>query len=188
MIVIDNSVISDDIADQYFVCELTKCKGACCVEGDMGAPLEKEELAILEEIYPVVKPYLNKKGIEEIEKTGLFEQDVDGDFVTPTINNRECAYALYDQKGILKCGIEQAFLEGKTTFRKPISCYLYPIRITKYDHYEALNYDRWHICKPACNNGRELGVPIYKFLKGPLTTKYGEAWYEELVSRIEKKL
>ena len=188
MIVIDNSVISDDIADQYFVCELTKCKGACCVEGDMGAPLEKEELAILEEIYPVVKPYLNKKGIEEIEKTGLFEQDVDGDFVTPTINNRECAYALYDQKGILKCGIEQAFLEGKTTFRKPISCYLYPIRITKYDHYEALNYDRWHICKPACNNGRELGVPIYKFLKGPLTTKYGEAWYEELVSTKEKKL
>lgn len=188
MIVVDKAVLSDDIADQYFVCELTKCKGACCVEGDMGAPLELEELAVLEEVYSEVKPYLNQKGRETIENTGLYEQDADGDYVTPTINGRECAYAIYDQKGILKCGIEQAYLDGKITFRKPISCYLYPIRITKYDHYEALNYDRWHICKPACNHGRELGVPIYKFLKAPLITKYGEAWYEELVHKIEKKM
>ena len=153
----------------------------------MGAPLTEDELPLLEAVYKQVKPYLNKKGIESIEKTGFYEQDVDGEYVTPTINNRECAYAIYDQKGILKCGIEQAFLDGKTTFRKPISCYLYPIRITKYDHYEALNYDRWHICKPACNHGRELGVPLYKFLKGPLITKYGEGWYGELADKIEKK-
>ena len=141
MIVIDNTVISDDIADQYFVCELTKCKGACCIEGDMGAPLNEDELEKLEEVFPKVKPYLNKKGLDAIEKTGLYEQDADGDYVTPTVNGRECAYAIYDQKGILKCGIEQAFLDKKITFRKPISCYLYPIRITKYDHFDALNYD-----------------------------------------------
>lgn len=187
MIVIENTVISDDIADHFFVCDLTKCKGACCVEGDLGAPLANEELAVLEEVYPKVKPYLTKKGIEAIEKNGLYEQDLDGDFVTTTINGRECAYAIYDKKGILKCGIEQAFLDEKITFRKPISCYLYPIRITKYDHFDALNYDRWHICNPACHHGRELGVPIYKFLKAPLITKYGNAWYEELVEKIENK-
>lgn len=186
MIVIDNTVISDDIADQYFVCELTKCKGACCIEGDMGAPLNEDELEKLEEVFPKVKPYLNKKGLDAIEKTGLYEQDADGDYVTPTVNGRECAYAIYDPKGILKCGIEQAFLDKKITFRKPISCYLYPIRITKYDHFDALNYDRWHICRPACENGRELGVPLYKFLKDPLITKYGEKWYGELVNKIEK--
>lgn len=187
MIVIENTVISDDIADHFFVCDLAKCKGACCVEGDLGAPLANEELAVLEEVYPKVKPYLTKKGIEAIEQNGLYEQDLDGDFVTTTINGRECAYAIYDKKGILKCGIEQAFLDEKITFRKPISCYLYPIRVTKYDHFDALNYDRWHICNPACHHGRELGVPIYKFLKAPLITKYGNAWYEELVDKIESK-
>lgn len=187
MIVIDHTVISDDIADQYFVCELTKCKGACCVEGDLGAPLETHELATLEQVYPEVKPFLDPKGIAEIEKTGFYEQDSEGDYVTPTIGRKECAYAIYDKKGILKCGIEQAYLAGKTTFRKPISCYLYPIRVNKYEHYEALNYDRWYICRPACNHGRELGVPLYKFLKDPLITKYGQDWYDKLVTTIENK-
>jgi len=187
MIVIDHTVISDDIADQYFVCELTKCKGACCVEGDLGAPLEVNELEILDEIYPKVKPYLTQKGIEVIEKHGTYEKAPDGDYVTPTIDGRECAYALYDKKGILKCGIEQAYLDKKITYRKPISCYLYPIRITKYEQFDALNYDRWHICNPACHNGRELGVPLYRFLKEPLITKYGEQWYKELVEKIENK-
>jgi Protein of unknown function (DUF3109) len=186
MIVIDHTVISDDVADQYFVCELSKCKGACCVEGDAGAPLEQNELDILEDIYPEVKPYLSAEGRKVIENDWVYVMD-DNEPVTPTIGGRECAYAIYDKKGILKCGIEQAYLDGKITFRKPISCYLYPIRITKYDHYEALNYDRWHICSPACNHGRELGVPIYKFLKDPLTTKYGEKWYSELVEKIENK-
>jgi Protein of unknown function (DUF3109) len=185
VIVIDNTVISDDIADQYFVCELSKCKGACCVEGDAGAPLEAHEGAILEEIYTKVAPYLSAQGNEVIAQQGVHTIDTDGDLVTPTIGNRECAYAIYDKKGILKCGIEQAFLDGKINFRKPISCYLYPIRVTKYDHYDALNYDRWHICRPACNHGRALGVPIYKFVKDPLITKYGEAWYDKLTKHIE---
>lgn len=188
MITIDNTVISEDIADKFFVCELSKCKGACCVEGDMGAPLSTEEALILEEIYPKVKPYLSAEGIKTIEKVGTGIELSDGEWVTPTVgNNRECAYAIYDSHSILKCGIEQAYLEGKISYQKPISCHLYPIRITQYDSFDALNYERWNICKPACVNGKELGVPLYKFLKNPLTRKYGEAWYTQLVQAIETK-
>lgn len=186
MILIDETVISDDIKEQFFVCDLEKCKGACCVEGDLGAPLTEEETKILDKVYQKVKPYLSDQGISEIEKQGTFILDEEGDFSTPTINGRECAYAIYDDKGILKCGIEQAYNDGKIKFRKPISCHLYPIRITKYDHYEAINYDRWHICTPACGLGKELGVPVYKFLKEALTRKYGERWYRELCTEIEE--
>jgi hypothetical protein len=185
MILIQNSVISDDIADKYFVCDLDKCKGACCVEGDLGAPLEDDELVLITEAYQAAKPYMTARGIEAVEKQGHYIKDHEGDFSTPTIDNKECAYAITDDNGILKCAIEQAYLDGKTTFKKPISCHLYPIRITKYDNYDALNYDRWNICNPACSLGRALGVPIYKFLKEPLIRKYGEAWYMELVEEIE---
>lgn len=186
MIVIGNTVISEDVADKLFVCNINKCKGACCVEGDLGAPLTEDELPIMDEIYEKVKPFLSKKGVDAIEAQGLFIKDEEGDFSTTTIKGRECAYAIYD-KGILKCGIEKAYLEGKITFRKPISCHLYPIRITKYDHYDAVNYDRWHICNDACSHGRDLGVPLYKFLKGPLIRKYGEDWYKELEKKIGEK-
>lgn len=185
MILIEHTVISDDIADKFFVCHLEKCKGACCVEGDLGAPLEKDELAILDEIYPKVKPYLSPEGIRVIEEKGAYEQDWEGDYVTPTINGRECAYALYDERGMLKCGIEQAYNDGVVDYKKPISCHLYPIRVTKYEHYHALNYDRWHICGPACDLGKELGVPVYQFLKAPLIRAYGEQWYEELERELE---
>lgn len=185
MIVVENVVISDDIKEQFFVCNLEKCKGACCVEGDLGAPLEKEELNKLEEIYENVKPYLSKQGVEAIEEQGKFIRDWEGDYSTPTIGGRECAYAIYDKKGILKCGIEKAYLEGKNDFKKPISCHLYPIRITTYEEYDALNYDRWSICSPACSFGKELNVPLYKFLKDALIRKYGKAWYKELLHQIE---
>lgn len=185
MILIDETVISDDIKEQFFVCDLEKCKGACCVEGDLGAPLEKDELETLDKIYQKVKPYLSKEGITEIERQGTYILDDEGDHSTPTISGKECAYAVYGKNGVLKCGIEQAYNDGKVKFRKPISCHLYPIRITKYDHYEAINYDRWHICSPACGLGKELGVPVYKFLKEALIRKYGEAWYAELCSEIE---
>jgi hypothetical protein len=185
MLIVENTIISDDIADKFFVCHLEKCKGACCAEGDLGAPLETEELIILEQEYEHIKPYLSPEGIATIAKDGLYIKDFEGDFSTPTIKNRECAYAIYDEKNHLKCGIEQAYLEGKTTFRKPISCHLYPIRIKKYDDFEALNYHRWDICSPACSFGEHLGVPIYKFLKEPLIRKYSEAWYKELVLQIE---
>ena len=185
MIVIGQTIISDDIKDNFFVCNLDKCKGACCIEGDLGAPLEESELAELENVYDEVAPYLSVEGRAAIEAQGKFIRDYEGDFSTPTINDRECAYAIYDQKGILKCGIEQAYLDKKISFKKPISCHLYPIRITKYDDYEALNYDQWSICSPACSFGKELRIPLYIFLKDALLRKYGEKWYAELVTQIE---
>ncbi|MCR5886490.1 DUF3109 family protein [Hymenobacter sp. J193] len=185
MIIIQNTVISDDVRDNFFVCNLEACKGACCVEGDLGAPLETAELAILEQEYENIKPFLTEAGRAAIEEQGLYIKDWEDDYSTTTIGDRECAYALYDERGILKCGIEEAYLAGATSFKKPISCHLYPIRITKYEDFEALNYDRWNICSPACSFGANLGVRIYQFLKEPLIRKYGEAWYGELVTEIE---
>ena len=185
MIKVGEVLVSEDIKDKEFVCNLEKCKGACCVEGDFGAPLDESELAILEEIYPIVKPYLSKAGIAVIEKQGTHTTDDDGELVTPVIDGRECVYAIYDKKGILKCGIEQAYNDGKVRWKKPISCHLYPIRVTSKKSFEALNYHKWHICSPACSLGKELQVPVYKFLKDPLIRKYGVEWYNELVSLIE---
>jgi hypothetical protein len=188
MILVGKAVLSDDIKENFFVCDLNKCKGACCVEGDAGAPLEEEETKVLEEIYPQIKEHLTEEGREVIEKQGTWVIDREGDKGTPTIgNNGACAYAIKDEKGVLKCGIEQAHLEGKVAFKKPISCHLYPIRVTRYDDFEALNYDRWHICDAACVLGHKLGVPVYKFLKEALIRKYGESWYQELVQEIEGK-
>jgi hypothetical protein len=187
MILIDDTVISDDIADQFFVCDLAKCKGACCVEGDLGAPLDEPELEILKAEFNNFKDYLSPDGLKAVEEQGLYIKDWEGDYSTPTINDKECAFAIYDTQGILKCGIEQAYFDGKTTFRKPISCHLYPIRISKHADYEAVNYDRWHICSAACSHGKQLGVPLYSFLKEPLIRKYGEQWYAELVAEIEAK-
>jgi hypothetical protein len=186
MMKIGEVLVSDDIRDKEFVCNLEKCKGACCVEGDYGAPLEEAELAILEDIYPKVKAYLSPEGIQAIEKQGTHVLDDDGDWSTPVIGGRECAYAVYDKQGVLKCGIEKAYYDGKIAWKKPISCHLYPVRVAQKKNFEALNYHKWHICSPACSLGRELQVPIYKFLKEPLIRKYGEAWYNELVEAIEK--
>jgi hypothetical protein len=185
VIKVGDVLVSDDIKEKEFVCNLEKCKGACCVEGDFGAPLEDDELDILKEIYPQVRPYLMPEGIKAIEEQGTHVLDEDGDFSTPTIGGRECAYAIYDEKGILKCGIEQAYNDGKIGWKKPISCHLYPIRITKKKNFEAVNYHKWEICSPACAFGKELKVPLYKFLKDPLIRKYGQDWYEALVKAIE---
>ncbi|MEO5600620.1 MAG: DUF3109 family protein [Cyclobacteriaceae bacterium] len=185
MMKVGEVLISDDIRDKEFVCNLEKCKGACCVEGDFGAPLEESELQILEDIYPVVKPYLTAKAVKTIEKQGTHTIDDDGDLCTPVVEGRECVYSTYDKKGILKCAIEQAYNDGKINWKKPISCHLYPIRITKKKNFEALNYHKWHICSPACSLGRELQVPVYKFLKDPLIRKYGVEWYAELEKVIE---
>src|SRR5687767_9081937 len=184
MIVLQNTVISDDIKEKFFVCNLEKCKGACCVEGDLGAPLAEDELQILTDNYEHIKPYLSEAGRKAIEEQGLYIKDWEDDFSTTTIENRECAYAIYDEKLNLKCGIEQAYLDGKITWKKPISCHLYPIRITKYDGFEALNYDKWSICSDACTFGADLGVRVYQFLKEPLIRKYGPGWYQDLEDLI----
>jgi len=186
MIKVGDILVSDDIKTIEFVCHLEKCKGACCVEGDLGAPLEADELEVMKEIQEEVRPYLTPEGREAIKKQGPYILDEDGDYSTPTIGGRECAYAHYDKQGVLKCGIEQAYLDGKIGFRKPISCHLYPIRITKKKDFEAVNYHKWSICSAACSFGKSLQVPLYKFLREPLVRKYGEPWYQDLVKAIEK--
>ncbi|MEM6299037.1 MAG: DUF3109 family protein [Bacteroidota bacterium] len=192
MYIVENQHLSDDIAERFFVCDLLRCKGTCCQEGDLGAPLEKDEMELLEKEYAAIKPYITKAGQRAIEDQGVFILDEEGDFSTPLIeaNENECAYAIQDKTGKWSCGIEKAYLDGKTSFRKPISCHLYPIRITHYPdiNMDAINYDQWDICSPACDNGKSLGVPVYKFLKEPLIRKYGEAWYAELVQQIEERL
>ena len=186
MQIIDKTVVASDVVEESFVCDLNKCKGACCVEGDLGAPLEESELNKIEEVLEVVKPYLPPEALEVLEKEGGYVLDEEGDFSTTTINNRECAFAFYDESKILKCSIEQAWRDGKTDFQKPISCHLYPIRIKNLGDYEAINYDRWHICSSACDLGATLKVPVYKFLREPLVRKYGEEWFEKLENQISE--
>lgn len=187
MITVGNAVISDDIAENQFVCDLQKCKGACCEEGEYGAPLEDDELETLEMIYVDIEDFLSEEGKKEIAKSGKYGKDPDGEYSTPVIKGRECAYAVRTEDSKLQCGIENAYKAGRTTFRKPISCQLYPIRITKYDHYDALNYHRWHICNPACELGQKLSMPIYKFVKDALVRKYGREWYRELQEQVQEK-
>ncbi|MEJ0032596.1 MAG: DUF3109 family protein [Bacteroidota bacterium] len=187
MIKVGEVLVSDDIKTVEFVCHLEKCKGACCVEGDLGAPLENDELQAMKDIQSEVKPYLTEEGRKAIEAQGPYVFDEDGDYSTPTIAGRECAYAHYDLQGVLKCGIEQAYLDGKIGFRKPISCHLYPIRITKKREFEAVNYHKWSICSAACSHGKALKVPLYKFLREPLVRKYGQQWYDELVIALESE-
>ena len=186
MIEIDNTLITDDLKESYFVCDLNSCKGACCVEGDLGAPLSDEELPIMDAIYQKVAPYLSEEGKEVIREQGTYIKDHEDDFSTPTINGKECAYAIYDENQVLKCGIEMAYNEGQIDFQKPISCHLYPVRITSYEQYDAVNYDRWHICSAACTLGESLKIPLYKFLKTPLIRKYGVQWYQRLEAIIKK--
>jgi len=179
MLQIGKAIVSLDVIEKKFICDFGKCKGACCVEGDSGAPLDDDEKAILDEIYPDIKSYLTEKGIEEIEKQGTSVVDADGDLVTPIINDKECVYTVFEN-GLALCGIEKAFLDGKITYRKPISCSLYPIRIEKYPEFDAVNYNKWKICSAARELGFKMGTPVYKFLKEPLIRKYGEDWYKEL--------
>jgi Protein of unknown function (DUF3109) len=181
VVIVDNKIVGDEIFERKFVCDLNACKGACCIHGESGAPLEKAELKKLEEVIDAVKPYMNKKGLAAIKKQGLYEIDSDGDYVTPLVGPaEECAYVYFDDKKIAKCAIEQAYLNGETKWHKPISCHLYPIRVSKLKTSEALNYHEWEICEPACACGDKLDVPVYKFLKQPLIRKYGEDWYKQL--------
>lgn len=179
MLAIENTLVSEDVIDKHFVCDLQKCKGDCCIMGDLGAPLDEDELPILKKIYNKVKPYMSAAGIKEVEKNGLYIHDGGNEYSTPLIKGKECAYVYFQDK-IAFCAIEKAYLEGKIDYKKPISCHLYPIRITKHKDYDALNYDRWEVCNPACKLGESLKVPVYVFLKESLTRRYGEEWYKEL--------
>ncbi|MFI3259493.1 MAG: DUF3109 family protein [Rikenellaceae bacterium] len=180
MIEIDDKIVSVDILKERFLCDITKCKGICCVEGNAGAPLEIEEVDILEAEYELYKPYMIGEGIEAIEAQGFMVIDEDGDCTTPLVNDAECAYA-YKSGDITLCAVEKAWLEGKCTFRKPISCHLYPIRLINFSSGGVgLNYHRWSVCRSACENGCKVDVPIYKSLREPIIRRFGEEFYKSL--------
>lgn len=184
MLEIGGHLVSEELIKENFICNLEKCKGACCIEGDSGAPLNEDELAILEKIYPKVKPYMTEKGIEAVEQQGAYVKDFEGDYTTTCVDtNKECAYVTWEN-GITKCAIEKAYEEKVIDWKKPISCHLYPIRLTQYPEFDMLHYDRWSICSPACALGNEHKVKVYQFLKEPLIRKYGDDWYQELEENI----
>jgi len=179
MFQVGNAIVSDEVIEKEFVCNLSACKGQCCIDGDAGAPLDENETKILDEIYETVKPYLRKEGIKAIEEQGKWIVGSDGELETPLIAGAECAYVIFDGPTAL-CAVEQAYNEGLVSWKKPLSCHLYPIRIKEYSQFSAVNYNKWHICDDACSLGKELEVPVYRFLKEPLIRKYGEDWYNEL--------
>ena len=180
MFQIGKTLVSEEIIDNDFVCNLTACKGACCVDGDAGAPLENKETEILVDIYQKVKPFLRAEGIAVIEEEGAFVKGEDGEWETPLVNGSECAYVVFSDNGTAKCGLEDAYNAGVTDWKKPVSCHMYPVRIREYTEFTAVNYHKWHICDPACSLGEELKVPVYKFLKEALIRKFGEQWYADL--------
>ncbi len=180
MLQIDETIISLDLLDEKFVCDLTSCKGICCIEGDDGAPLEAEEVTIIESILPLIWNDLSEKSKAVIKKQGVSYIDEEGEPVTSIVNGAECVFTYTDENGVCKCAIEKAYREGKTDFYKPISCHLYPVRLQKNEEYTAVNYHRWSVCNCARKLAGKLQVPVYKFLKEPLIRKFGEAWYEQL--------
>ena len=186
MFQLGKTIVSEDIIEKEFVCNLAACKGRCCIDGEAGAPLEEEELQILLEIYPKVKPFLREEGIKAIEDQGLFITS-EGEYETPLINGKDCVFVIFDEKNTAKCGIEEAYNEGETDWKKPISCHLYPVRIMEYSEFSAVNYHSWPICDDACSLGKELQVPVYKFVKEALIRKFGEGWYAEL-EKVAKTL
>ena len=180
MIEIEDTIVSLDIVEDYFLCDLARCKGACCVEGDSGAPLEKEELAKLEAVLPEVWNDLSPKAQEIIKRQGVAYIDREGDIVTSIVDGKDCVFTCYDAEGTCKCAIEKAYREGRVDFYKPVSCHLYPIRVTQYRDFRAVNYHKWRVCKPAMILGKKENLRIKNILKEPLIRKFGESWYQAL--------
>lgn len=181
--IVEDSIVSDDLALACFCCDLQQCHGACCVEGDSGAPLDEEELATLESIFPKVRPYMAEAGIAVVEQQGVAVRDAEGSLGTPLVAGRECAYAI-EENGLTLCAIEKAYRDGVIEYQKPVSCHLYPVRVEDFGEFRAVNYHRWDVCRCAVQKGRETGVPLYQYLKEPLIRRFGEAWYEELCEEI----
>ena len=179
MFQLGKTIVSEDIIEKQFVCDLKACNGKCCVEGEAGAPLDEDELQKLMDVYPKIKPLLRPEGIAAIEDQGLF-LTVEGEFETTLVDGKECAYVPFDKNNVAKCGIELAYEKGIVDWRKPMSCHLYPVRVMQYSEFSAVNYHHWPICNDACDLGKQLKVPVYKFVKDALIRKFGEDWYAEL--------
>lgn len=183
MISVGNTLISDDLKEVCFCCDMAKCKGACCVEGDAGAPLEEEEISLLDDYLDAIEPFMTRAGIDEIERSGVFDYDAEGKYVTPLIEGMECAYIFFDN-GIARCAIEEAFQQKKIPFPKPLSCHLYPARISRMGKEDAVNYHRWYICDQALVKGHREKLPLYLFLQDALIRKFGRVWYNRFVKLI----
>lgn len=180
MIEIDGKVVSADILTTYFACDLSRCKGICCVEGSFGAPLDDDEVGTLEEEYPRYKPYMKPEGVAAVEKQGFAVPDYDSEYTTTLIEGKECAFSI-EEDGVTLCAIEKAWRDGKTAFRKPVSCHLYPIRVVKFGNGTlGLNYHRWGVCSSALECGKKSGQPMYKALREPITRVFGEEFYNAL--------
>ena len=188
MLQIQDTIISLDIIEECFICDLSYCKGICCVEGESGAPVEEDEVARLEEVLPLVWDDLSPLAQDMINAQGVVYVDEDGEFVTSIVNGEDCVFTCYDDNGYCKCAIEKAYREGKTDFYKPISCHLYPIRVAQYKEFRAVNYHRWSVCQAAKELGKKKGVRVYEFLKEPLIRKFGEDWYKQLSTAAEELL
>ncbi|MCM1109301.1 MAG: DUF3109 family protein [Clostridium sp.] len=186
MIQIDDTIVSVDCLTEKFCCDLEACKGACCIEGDAGAPVDLDEVAELEEALPVVWPMLSASAQAVIDRQGVVYTDEEGDLVTSIVNGKDCVFTCYSEDGTCYCALEKAYREGKTRFYKPLSCHLYPIRLKRIGDCVALNYNRWDVCKMAVVKGRQLDLPVYRFLKAPLVRRFGEAWYAELEDVVEE--
>ena len=182
MFQLGKTIVSEDIIEKEFVCNLGACKGACCIEGEAGAPVTKEEVDILKDIYPKVKPYLRPEGIKVIEELGTHIITELSELETPLVNGKECAYVTISENGIAGCGIEDAYNDGKIGFKKPISCHLYPVRVHDYSEFAAVNYHKWPICNDACTLGKELKVPVLQICKRSFDPKI----WRELVFGIRK--
>jgi hypothetical protein len=180
MFQLGKTIVSEEILENDFVCNISACKGACCVDGEAGAPLDTQELPVLEEIIDKVKPLLRPESVEVLEREGPYVKGEDGEWETPLVNGNECAYVIFDDKMKALCGIEEAYNSGIISWKKPVSCHLYPVRVKQYKEFAAVNYHRWYICDDACTLGKELEVPIYKFVKQALIRKFGQDWFLEL--------
>jgi len=183
MISIGKTIISEEVIKKQFSCDLNACKGECCVQGDSGAPLEEDEIGLIEDLLDEIEPYMTEAGREVVRLKGVFDYDEDGDFVTTLVNNRECAF-VYFENDIALCAIEKAYRDGKIDFIKPVSCHLYPIRISKYSGFDAINYHKWEICDLALLKGKKEKVALYEYVKEPLIRKYGKQWYDTLLEEV----
>jgi len=185
MLQIKDTIVTLDLAEEFFCCDLDKCLGACCIEGDAGAPVTLEEVERIEKVLPEVEPEMLPRAIEEVRQNGVAYVDQEGDLVTTILDGRNCAFTCYAPGGVCLCALEKVFREGRTDFRKPSSCSLYPLRLTTYPSFTAVNYHRWKICRDAVTNGRAKGIRLYQFLKGPLIERFGQEWYDELAQACE---
>ncbi len=186
MLQVQDVVVSFDVLKEKFLCDLSACKGACCIEGDAGAPVELDEVEKLEEVLPLIEDELSPEARAVIDEQGVVYVDQEGDLVTSIVNGKDCVFTCYDDKGCCYCAIEKAFREGKTDFMKPVSCHLYPIRVKDFGEFKGVNYNRWDVCKAAVLLGQKENLPVYKFLKEPLIRKFGAEWYEELETAVEE--